>query len=149
MPGLGLGRDPERTPMQWSAGPRAGFSTAEPWLPVAEDFAAVNVEAQRDEPGSMLALYRSLIALRSAEPALAIGAYAPVVAQDQLLAYRRHYQKQEFLIALNLGSAPVQLKLPDGRRFAPALTTAPAGAPRLQAGVLELRGDEGVILRAL
>ena len=72
-----------------------------------------------------------------------------IVQRAALLAYRRQYQEQEFLIALNLGSAPVQLKLPDGRQFAPALTTSPAGAPRLQAGVLELRGDEGVILRAL
>ena len=47
VPGIGLGRDPERTPMQWSAAPQAGFSTAEPWLPLAEDFAQVNVAAQR------------------------------------------------------------------------------------------------------
>jgi alpha-glucosidase len=46
VPGLGLGRDPERTPMQWSAAPQAGFSSGQPWLPVAADFAAVNVETE-------------------------------------------------------------------------------------------------------
>jgi alpha-glucosidase len=56
VPGLGLGRDPERTPMQWSAEPNAGFTDRTPWLPLAADYASVNVEAQRAEPGSMLAL---------------------------------------------------------------------------------------------
>ena len=50
VPGLGLGRDPERTPMQWDAAPNAGFTTGEPWLPLAADADAVNVAAQRDDP---------------------------------------------------------------------------------------------------
>ena len=56
--------DPARTPMQWDDNPQAGFSTAEPWLPLAEDWAACNVESQRSDPGSMLTLYRRLLALR-------------------------------------------------------------------------------------
>jgi alpha-glucosidase len=42
-PGLGLGRDGARTPMQWCAGRRAGFSTVEPWLPLAADYRSENV----------------------------------------------------------------------------------------------------------
>ena len=57
----GMARDPVRTPMRWDAGPHAGFSTAEPWLPVGEGAA---VAAQRDDPRSMLTLYRRLLALR-------------------------------------------------------------------------------------
>jgi alpha-glucosidase len=49
-PGLGVGRDPQRTPMQWSAGPQAGFSTARPWLPLAKDFQSMNVETLRGPP---------------------------------------------------------------------------------------------------
>jgi alpha-glucosidase len=71
VPGLGLGRDPERTPMQWSAEPHAGFSTVEPWLPVAADFGTHSVARERDDPRSMLTLYRRLIALRRAAPACA------------------------------------------------------------------------------
>src|SRR6185503_14487766 len=64
VPGLGLGRDPERTPMQWDGSGGAGFTTGEPWLPLADDVAAVNVEMQRDDTRSLLALYRRLLALR-------------------------------------------------------------------------------------
>ena len=50
VPGLGLGRDPERTPMQWSAAPNAGFTAGTPWLPVAADYRETNVETQRRDP---------------------------------------------------------------------------------------------------
>ena len=72
MPGLGLGRDPERTPMQWSAAPNAGFAEAnvEPWLPLADDFEKVNVEAQREDAGSLLHLYKQLLTLRRESAAL-------------------------------------------------------------------------------
>src|SRR5207302_2991840 len=59
--GLGLGRDPERTPMQWDPSAFAGFSTARPWLPLADDFATENVAVQQGDPRSMLSLYRRLI----------------------------------------------------------------------------------------
>jgi glycosidase len=62
-PGLGLGRDPVRTPMQWDAD--GSFTEAEhPWLPFAPDQATVNVAAQQDDPGSLLQLYRRLLAAR-------------------------------------------------------------------------------------
>ena len=57
------GRDPLRHPMQWDASPRGGFTTGRPWLPPI-DPEQRNVEAERVEPGSLLQLYRRLIALR-------------------------------------------------------------------------------------
>ena len=54
VPGRGLGRDPQRTPMQWSAAKNAGFTAGKPWLPIAEDYAQNNVEAERDDPFSIL-----------------------------------------------------------------------------------------------
>ncbi|MBX6340831.1 MAG: alpha-amylase, partial [Thermomicrobiaceae bacterium] len=87
VPGIGLGRDPERTPMQWEPGPNAGFTTGEPWLPLADDYQTCNVEVEREDPRSMLSLYRRLIALRRAEPALHVGSYAPVPAEGSVLAY--------------------------------------------------------------
>src|SRR5437879_13805352 len=70
------GRDPGRTPMPWSSGPGAGFTTgkAEPWLPIG-DATACNVEAQRTDPNSVLHLCRDLISLRKATPDLVKGAY--------------------------------------------------------------------------
>ena len=61
-------RDGERTPMQWSAEPGAGFTTGEPWLPLAADWRTRNVEAQRADRSSLLWLYRDLLALRRAHP---------------------------------------------------------------------------------
>src|ERR1043165_273369 len=75
VPGLGLGRDPERTPMQWDTSANAGFTDGDPWLPLSSDHREVNVNAQHANPRSMLSLYRALIALRRREPALAGGGH--------------------------------------------------------------------------
>ena len=63
-PGLGLGRDPERTPMPWDRSPFAGFTVGKPWLPLGPDHATVNVAAYRQSSDSILNLYRRLLALR-------------------------------------------------------------------------------------
>jgi alpha-glucosidase len=143
VPGLGLGRDPERTPMQWSAEANGGFTTGAPWLPVAEDVAGVNVAAQRVEPTSMLSLYRALINLRRKEPALIVGTYHPAEAEGPVLAYLRRHQGRELLIALNLGSQPARLPAPAGRIL---LSTHLDRAGPATGDGLDLRGDEGVIL---
>ena len=146
-PGLGLGRDPERTPMQWSAASNAGFTSGTPWLPLAADFATVNVEAQRSDPGSMLALYRALIELRRREPALAVGGYAPLAAEGPVLAYRRWHGGRQLLIALNLGSAPATLRLPaELGRGQVLMSTLPGAGPPPEHDRLELRPDEGLIV---
>jgi alpha-glucosidase len=91
------GRDPARTPMQWSAG--GGFTTGEPWLPYGD--LALNVEAQREDPGSMLNLHRALIALRRRfvdEP------YETLAVDDAVLVFRRG----EFVVALNLSGEPAE-----------------------------------------
>ena len=99
----GFGRDPERTPMQWDASPHAGFSSVEPWLPVAPDFTTRNVENQSSDAGSMLSLHRALIALRREEAALAIGSYALVQASEHMLAYERCHGERRLIVALNFG----------------------------------------------
>src|SRR5437764_4912538 len=97
VPGKGLRRDPERSPMQWEAGPAAGFTSGEPWLPLGRDYREVNVARERADPGSLLTLYRRLIALRRAEPALAVGAYIPQPAGGDLIAYLREHAGRQFL----------------------------------------------------
>ena len=99
----GESRDPQRTPMQWDDGPHAGFSTNEPWLPLSEGYRQENVKAQRDDPASVLSLYRRLLALRRAEPALHAGTYAPVPVEGDLIAYLREAGDKRFLVVLNLG----------------------------------------------
>ncbi len=145
VPGLGLGRDPERTPMQWDASPHAGFTRGTPWLPVAEDFRRVNVTAERDDPRSMLALHRRLLALRRAEPALAVGAYRALPAEGTVLAHQRAHGGRLLTVALNLGHAPVRFACL-GLEGRVRLSTHLDREGEAVRDVVSLRGDEGVVI---
>jgi alpha-glucosidase len=101
VPGKGLGRDQVRTPIPWQPGPGAGFSSGTPWLPV-DGRPGLSVAEQAASPGSMLTLYRGLLALRCTEPALHLGTYRTLRARDGVLAYERTYQDQRLVVALNL-----------------------------------------------
>jgi glycosidase len=66
-------RDGERTPMQWNPGVNTGFTTGKPWLPVPPTAATVNVQVEENDPGSLLAWYRSLIWLKKTNAAIERG----------------------------------------------------------------------------
>jgi alpha-glucosidase len=145
-----VGRDPVRTPMQWDNSPQAGFSQAQPWLPVAANYPTCNVAQQEEDPTSMLNLYRALAHLRQAEPALHGGEYATVeTAVSDIFAYVRTAPNEDsFLIVLNFGSTAHSLDL---SHLAPQATIAVAsdmqrhGAVSLSA--LTVAANEGVVLR--
>ena len=103
IPGKGLGRDPERTPMQWDDSKNAGFSLATPWLPLMKDFSKVNVKIQKEKKDSMLNYYRRLIDLRQSEDVLQIGKHLPVYTEGNILSYIRALEDRKILIVLNLG----------------------------------------------
>ena len=144
VPGIGVGRDPARNPMRWSAAPHAGFCPPEatPWLPVPADQPSLNVEAQQQDPASMLSFYRQLIALRRAEPALSTGDIELVAADPGLLAYRRQHGSRSLLVALNLSTQPQQLAA-TGKIM---LSTHPARTGEQVTGSLILDGNEGVLV---
>jgi alpha-glucosidase len=145
VPGLGFGRDPVRTPMQWDAGPQAGFSTTEPWLPLAEDHRTVNVAAQASDPRSMLSLHRALIALRRSQPALAIGAYGKIAAEGDVLVFERHHAERRVLVALNLGDGSQTVeRWAAGERV--LLSTYLDRAGETVGRALALRPNEGVVI---
>ncbi|HEX7022859.1 MAG TPA: alpha-amylase family glycosyl hydrolase [Trueperaceae bacterium] len=147
VPERGLGRDPERTPMQWEAGPGAGFTTGTPWLPLAHDADEINVEREKDDTSSMLSLIRHLIALRQAEPALTIGDYRPLQADGDLLAYTRGAGGKRFLVALNLGHGAELLEPEDLDLCGRVVAATDRQREGLQVGGrLELAGDEGVVV---
>ncbi|HYL51859.1 MAG TPA: alpha-amylase family glycosyl hydrolase [Acidimicrobiia bacterium] len=103
-----LGRDPERTPMQWTAENGAGFSEpgVEPWLPYG-DYRTINVEAQRNDPDSMLTLTRDLIRLRNALPEFRTGNYETLPASDdRVWAWRRG---DRLVVACNISDAPADV----------------------------------------
>ncbi len=135
-PGKGRGRDPVRTPMPWDATDNAGFTTREPWLPLNADWRTRNVAAQAGEPRSMLALHRTLLALRRARPALSLGDIVLRPVQGDVLVYERRRGKDRLLVALNLGDRPA--RLPAGGRGR-LLSTH-------QGEAAELRPNEGVVM---
>lgn len=145
-PGKGLGRDPVRTPMPWDASAQAGFSTVAPWLPLNADWPVRNVARQAAEADSILALHRRLLAVRRAHPALAVGDFALLDAEDDVLAYERRHGAERLVVALNLGAQPQRLALPKWAQDSRPLLSTLADAAAIRDGVLQLRPDEGVIL---
>jgi alpha-glucosidase len=111
VPGLGLGRDPVRTPMPWDDRPNAGFTSGRPWLPIGAANEPLNVAAQESDPLSMLALYSNLLALRRSEPALSTGDYIPIAATEAVLQFERRHAGCRLLIALNFSPDPQPLDL--------------------------------------
>jgi alpha-glucosidase len=140
-----LSRDPERTPMQWERGPGAGFTTGEPWLPLAADADVRNVAVQRGDPRSLLQLYRELLALRRGSPALHAGEFARLEAPAGVFAFERRAGASRALVALNLGDEPAQVALPDAP-VQRALSTDLDRALPARAGRLALGAAEGVLL---
>jgi alpha-glucosidase len=148
VPGIGVGRDGCRTPMQWDATLHAGFSTAQPWLPLPDDYVhenAANLGAGRQ---SILGLYRTLIKLRKQTSALVSGAYVPIAAQGELLLYRRQDDEGSILIALNLGDEPVSVRSDTiGLSGEVLLSTLMDRDGEAVGETLDLRRNEGVIIR--
>jgi alpha-glucosidase len=143
------GRDPERSPMPWSAsGPHAAFSTAEPWLPLVEDAEARSVEAQRADPSSMLNLHRRLLALRRASPALHAGAWVPldgvVRLPDGALGYDRTHGDERVRVILNLTHEPLELDLAGHWRVLVGTDERRDGGTL--EGPVTLGADEGLVL---
>ena len=106
------GRDGERTPMQWNASANAGFNSgAKPWLPVASDYATRNVAAQRGDANSVLNFYRTLIAERRANPALAGDMTMVDRNNPNVLSYVRTGGGKRVLVVLNFGSQAADVSL--------------------------------------
>lgn len=136
-PDLDIGRDPSRTPIPWDDTPYAGFSTTEPWLPLNPDWPTRNVAAQDGDPASMLALTRSLLALRRERRSLAIGDMRLLDAPGGVIAFERTHQDRALTVLLNLTADAIALPWSG----TPLISTLDA---RAHPGVL--RPDEGLVL---
>jgi alpha-glucosidase len=111
VPGMGLGRDPERTPMQWSGRPHAGFSTGRPWLPVPPTYTVHNVNHLSHSSTSIFNLYRKLIQLRNDSPILQLGAYVPVETDNAyIFAFLRRHNGNELAVLLNFSNQPAEFR---------------------------------------
>lgn len=105
------GRDGERTPMQWTPGPQAGFSSnPRTWLPVNPNHVTVNVQTELAEPGSLLDWYRTLITLRRTNPALRDGAMTFLDrTNSHVLVYQRKGQAP-VTVLVNFSGEPQRVK---------------------------------------
>lgn len=97
-----MGRDNARTPMQWNAGPNAGFTEGTPWLPVNENYTSINAQAALADPDSVFYHYQALIALRREYPVFLEGDFTLLEPEDtQLFCYRRDTAKEHLLVVCN------------------------------------------------
>jgi alpha-glucosidase len=147
VPGIGVGRDGARTPMQWDTGPFAGFSTVEPWLPIADCHQSRNVEMELRDPFSIQHLYRRLLATRRRYRALSEGSYRRLLTQPDILLYARQAGSECILIALNFESKATSTLLPSGAASGVVLVSSFGDREREHIeGRINLRANEGVVI---
>ena len=134
-PGHGLGRDPERTPMQWKSTYTAGFTRGEPWLPIADDYKTNNVERNQQNPRSLLHLYKQLLRLRTDTPGLRKDSLEILDLHPDVLAYKRG---NAATIVLNFSDHTVALPL-----LTTSIALSTAGCTQFDG---QLQPHEGIIL---
>ena len=143
-PGIGVGRDPERTPMRWDNSEMAGFTIGRPWLPIGPDPGTVNVKVEENDQSSILNLYRRLILLRRTHPALIYGQLRSLKASGDLLCYERATENERLITLLNFGPTPIQVATETG-------IVLEGTSPRRNAEPvhesIELAGSEGLVIQ--
>lgn len=124
------GRDGCRTPMVWDGGPQAGFTTGTPWLPIKPPQQAHHVAGQVGQAGSVLELYRQMLAYRRSNATLRAGKTQFLETPEPILAFRRG---ADLTCVFNLGDKTVTWPLPGQ-----IATEAPQQNASLEAGTLSL-----------
>ncbi|MBP3426857.1 MAG: alpha-glucosidase [Clostridia bacterium] len=108
------GRDNARTPMQWTAGENAGFTTGEPWLPVNPNYSVINAEAALADPDSVFYAYQKLIALRKEYAVIREGSFTLLCPEDeQVFAYTRDLGHAHLLVAANFTAEDAPFEIPE------------------------------------
>jgi alpha-glucosidase len=131
--------------MRWDASPSGGFTSGEPWLPMGPDIATRNVALLKANDKSLIALYRSLTALRRSEPLLETGAQVPLRSRNDVLAFKRTNGAEHLLIALNMTAEPRRFSFEGAAEL--LLSTCLDGAGARVSDTMLLRSNEGVILK--
>ena len=129
-------RDNARTPMQWDAGPEAGFTTGTPWLPVNPNHTFINAAEQLKRPDSVFHYYQKLITLRKELDVIVYGHYALLEPEHpDLFVYTRTLENESLLVVCNFSGKEQAYELPAEYLGAPILIanypdSAPAGLVR-------------------
>lgn len=106
-------RDSARTPVQWTDGEHAGFTTGTPWFYVNENYKDINVEQALHDPDSILNFYKKAIALRKSLPVVRDGSYQEYYkGSDKLYVYARETKEQKLLVICSFTDKPVRFQAP-------------------------------------
>jgi oligo-1,6-glucosidase len=107
------GRDNARTPMQWTDGPNAGFTTGTPWMKVNPNYRDINVEQALRDENSILHYYRKLIRLRKEHPIVVYGKYELLLEDhEEIYAFTRTLDDEQWLVVLNFSANTPTFELP-------------------------------------
>ena len=106
-------RDSARTPVQWTDGEHAGFTTGTPWFYVNENYTSINAEQALHDPDSILNFYKKAIALRKSLPVVRDGSYQEYYrGSDKLYVYARETKEQKLLVICSFTDKPVRFQAP-------------------------------------
>jgi alpha-glucosidase len=147
-PGLGLGRDPQRTPMQWDQNAYAEFTDTKPWLPVNDNYSEINVRQQTDDKESTLSFYKHLIKVRKHFTPLREGSYIPLASPaENVLLYLRQSNDEKVLVILNFDEKSKMISLPEfsGKIICDSLLLSREGE-HVHFDKYDLQSNEGIIV---
>ena len=148
LPGFGVGRDPERTPMQWDGSSHAGFTSGVPWLPVAPDYKEKNVEHESRDPNSMLSFYKELIHHRTKSPALLTGVYKSMESGNRyVFIFGRECASEKLLVAINFTDTEQTTTVPAEGTLLCNTHRGKCGGEKIQTTQLKLNPHEGLMVR--
>lgn len=147
----GEGRDPERTPLQWSDGVNAGFSTAKhTWLPVSKNYQTVNVQTELAQSDSYLTLYKRLCRLRNSSAALRYGAIHVLDSSNpDVLIFERQYDRERCITFVNFSRQVQTVHVPAGVSLSGLLVSSdPASTHTNAVKTIRLAPHEAAIFSA-
>lgn len=111
-------RDNSRSPMQWSDQKNAGFTKADrPWIPVNQTYETINSDLEEADPDSILSFYKELLELRKTEEAFSYGTIDFIPCPNDVLAFTRKFDGNEFLVICNLTKHKRHVHLPSGGKL--------------------------------
>ena len=106
-------RDNARTPIQWTAGENAGFTTGTPWMPVNPNYTKINAEAALSDPNSIFHYYKKLIQLRKTYDVFRSGAFTLLCPEDEkIFAYTRDTEEEHILVVCNFTDETLTYDVP-------------------------------------
>ncbi|WP_027417072.1 glycoside hydrolase family 13 protein [Aneurinibacillus terranovensis] len=111
-------RDNGRTPMQWTSGPHAGFTTGTPWIRANPNYKEINVARALEDANSVFYHYKKLIELRKRHEIIVYGSYDLILEDhDSIFAYTRKLGKEELLVLNNFYQQETVFTLPPDIQF--------------------------------